>query len=890
MTTPSPSPALPPPPPPAFPAAAAPPPPALNKCFNSDCTESKSKKGWRLRSGELAELCDRCGTAYEEGRFCEIFHPRARGWRCCESCGKRVHCGCIVSVSAFTLLDAGGVECVACAKKNVVLTSNPAWTPFVYHGYLSDSLKNLSVKNWNHLAGPGPVPWKQTPSVFNTSIRPTDAHPRMPCDVGSASETLSCTSQEKGKIDYFAQRSTNGTLKLSSRDKPENGYSGASGEEQHSSSVRKDLSTLQFGMVGTNASANEAIGKFGCSGATVRATSSPIVKQLSVTFQNGGDSPVEPRSRGRPRADARGRSQLLPRYSPRFTDEELAQISVNSNSIITPLFEKQLSPSDAGRIGRLVLPKKCAEAHFPPISQADGLPLKIQDAKGKEWIFQFRFWPNNNSRMYVLEGVTPCIQNMGLQAGDTVTFSRLEPEGKLIMGFRKASTTPSSDQVDLSDPSPWSKVDKSGYIAKEVLDFKPLGKKRKNRIVGSKFKRLRWESEDMIELQITWEEAQGLLRPPPENIPTVVVIEGFEFEEFEDAPVLGKPTLLVSDDAGHKVQWAQCEDCSKWRKLPANALLPSRWTCLSNFWDPERSSCLADQEVSREQLKNLLPHPDLADFKKMKTGKSETTGNNKEEASEEGLDTLANLAILGGEGGGEEASSSQAATTKHPRHRPGYTCIVCIQPPSGKGPKHEQSCMCTVCQTVKRRFRTLMMNRWEKRQQKEEKRVAAEAIACKKQRPPLPTTHDDLADNEGGSPASGQTAEPDPTTTAATGSPFKGQIIDLNIQPDREEEFSIPYTPREQQQKAVSSSTSASNDGHRQQQQQHEREVTLPPPGDDPLSRSDHVATDDTPSVIELRSAAADRSCDDSISFGNSIWLANRTEAPPASSPAPATT
>ncbi|KAF3339314.1 B3 domain-containing protein [Carex littledalei] len=60
-----------------------------------------------------------------------------------------------------------------------------------------------------------------------------------------------------------------------------------------------------------------------------------------------------------------------------------------------------LSASDAGRIGRLVLPKKCAK-----------------DASGKEWQFQFRFWPNNNSRMYVLEGVTPCIQAMQLQAGD----------------------------------------------------------------------------------------------------------------------------------------------------------------------------------------------------------------------------------------------------------------------------------------------------------------------------------------------------------------------------------------------------------------------------------------------------------------------------------------
>lgn len=37
-----------------------------------------------------------------------------------------------------------------------------------------------------------------------------------------------------------------------------------------------------------------------------------------------------------------------------------------------------------------------------------------------------------------------------------------------------------------------------------------------------------------------------------------------------------------------KIQWVQCEDCQKWRKLPASALLPSRWTCSDNQWDPDR--------------------------------------------------------------------------------------------------------------------------------------------------------------------------------------------------------------------------------------------------------------------------------------------------------------
>ncbi|KAJ0882402.1 putative transcription factor B3-Domain family [Helianthus annuus] len=97
------------------------------------------------------------------------------------------------------------------------------------------------------------------------------------------------------------------------------------------------------------------------------------------------------------------------------THKQFHLSGLSSNTTIVPLFEKVLSASDAGRIGCLVLPKACTEAYFPLISQPEGLPLKIRDVKGKDWLFQFRFWPNINSRMYVLEGVTPCIQSMQLQ-------------------------------------------------------------------------------------------------------------------------------------------------------------------------------------------------------------------------------------------------------------------------------------------------------------------------------------------------------------------------------------------------------------------------------------------------------------------------------------------
>lgn len=158
----------------------------------------------------------------------------------------------------------------------------------------------------------------------------------------------------------------------------------------------------------------------------------------------------------------------------------------------------------------------------------------------------------------------------------------------------------------------------------------------------------------------------------------------------------------------------------------------------------------------------------------------------------DGLDTLANLAILV-----EGESPSQPTTTKHPRHRPGCTCIVCIQPPSGKGPKHKQSCCCNVCLTVKRRFRTLLLRK-EKRQSEKEaetarrkQKLALSPEASLQQIGDKSSVYKptDIHQKRKTAMDSDEVANADTDRRKELLSVVKTEI-DLNIQPEREEEIS----------------------------------------------------------------------------------------------------
>ncbi|OIW02611.1 hypothetical protein TanjilG_24062 [Lupinus angustifolius] len=736
--------------------------------------EREWKKGWPLESGGFARLCNNCGSAYENSIFCEKFHPKETGWRECSYCNKSIHCGCIVSLSLFKHLSFGGIGCVNCVKTSQHrLQRLDIQSPNVF---LTSTKHNASDRHVAHIDG-------------RLLVDSVDEGKHMQlCRIVEGSESSHCPQHQRDDIFSFIAPN-NQEVKCSFREadarfsnvmKPSNhSLTFTSLQNSRPTWEKKNMHdalalSMSLGTPSQNTVLSSATEKE--EGRLESKTSSPFHQRkiarsiLPKPLKTGLTTNLETNSGMiseaqvlRPPAEYSGKHQLLPRYWPRITDQELDKLSVDLKSTVVPLFEKVLSASDAGRIGRLVLPKACAEAYFPPISHSGGLPLPFQDVKGNDWTLQFRFWPNNNSRMYVLEGVTPFIQSMQLSAGDTVTFSRIDPGGKFVMGFRRASnidTQNASESAQSNDisikesipgptqnphtisnyPDLQSKKEivephlnghpehlhlgngsdkKSEDMTKNDLLQQPISVplKKRTRNIGPKNKRLLIHSEDAMGLRLTWEEAQNLLYPPPRVKPNIVTIEDQEIEEYHEPPVIGKRTIFSACPSGRKEPWAQCDDCSKWRRVPGN-VLPPKWTCFDNDWDASRSSCSTPEEQSPDEVNNLLRTSKVSKKKRRRMEKSETI----EEHGPSGLEALANAAVLG-DILVDLAEPSSGVTTKHPRHRPGCTCIVCIQPPSGKG-KHKPTCNCVVCMTVKCRLKTLMM-RNKKRQSEREADVSA---------------------------------------------------------------------------------------------------------------------------------------------------------------------
>ncbi|XP_009776788.1 B3 domain-containing protein At2g36080-like [Nicotiana sylvestris] len=124
------------------------------------------------------------------------------------------------------------------------------------------------------------------------------------------------------------------------------------------------------------------------------------------------------------------------------------------------LFEKPLTPSDVGKLNRLVIPKQHAEKYFPLSGNNNnnsnesgtekGLLLGFEDESGKSWRFRYSYW--NSSQSYVLtKGWSRFVKEKRLDAGDIVLFERHRFDGdRLFIGWRRRNTAVSASVQESS--------------------------------------------------------------------------------------------------------------------------------------------------------------------------------------------------------------------------------------------------------------------------------------------------------------------------------------------------------------------------------------------------------------------------------------------------------
>lgn len=97
------------------------------------------------------------------------------------------------------------------------------------------------------------------------------------------------------------------------------------------------------------------------------------------------------------------------------------------------LFQKELTPSDVGKLNRLVIPKKYAIKYFPCISEssgegehvntnkADDVQLLFHDRLMRLWKFRYCYWKSSQSFVFT-RGWNRFVKENQLKTNDTVAF------------------------------------------------------------------------------------------------------------------------------------------------------------------------------------------------------------------------------------------------------------------------------------------------------------------------------------------------------------------------------------------------------------------------------------------------------------------------------------
>ncbi|XP_020083784.1 putative AP2/ERF and B3 domain-containing protein Os01g0140700 [Ananas comosus] len=115
------------------------------------------------------------------------------------------------------------------------------------------------------------------------------------------------------------------------------------------------------------------------------------------------------------------------------------------------LFDKAVTPSDVGKLNRLVIPKQHAERHFALKSEdiaGKGVLLNFEDGDGKVWRLRYSYWKSSES--YVLtKGWSRFVKEKGLKPRDVVGFWRSSSglEQQLYIDVKQRAAMPEGGRI-----------------------------------------------------------------------------------------------------------------------------------------------------------------------------------------------------------------------------------------------------------------------------------------------------------------------------------------------------------------------------------------------------------------------------------------------------------
>ncbi|KAM3331677.1 hypothetical protein ACQJBY_027551 [Aegilops geniculata] len=137
----------------------------------------------------------------------------------------------------------------------------------------------------------------------------------------------------------------------------------------------------------------------------------------------------------------RGGVRWMPAIRP-VNELDLNRVALDPNHQVAGLrviLQKELRNSDISQLGRIVLPKKESEAYLPILTSKDGRSLRMHDLLNAQlWTFKYRYWPNNKSRMYVLENTGDYVRTHNLRVGDFIMIYKDDDKNRFVIRAKKA--------------------------------------------------------------------------------------------------------------------------------------------------------------------------------------------------------------------------------------------------------------------------------------------------------------------------------------------------------------------------------------------------------------------------------------------------------------------